>query len=190
MVREDDKRRLAEAVFAVTGEKLPQDDPLVIAALFYAETVRSAGAEAAAAIQAAGAEAAAAVRAAGLEQAAAVGKRNAVQEGALQEVVILLRRAAAERNAIGEDMGTRMQKCLSQAIHKQPTGAPVRRSAMEVVATIAAGVVLLFCVEFVWFDYSMDWVNDLRTGRKFNRSVPTLDPDLRKRLIEHIEKGD
>lgn len=50
MFDEADKRRLAESVFAVTGQKLPEDDPLVVAALFYASSMRLAGDDAAVAI--------------------------------------------------------------------------------------------------------------------------------------------
>lgn len=176
MAREDEKRRVAEAVFAVTGEKLPQDDPLVVAALFYADTLRSAGAEAAAAIRSAAAE------------QSEVAKASTGQHPSLEEVILLLRRAAAERSTLVDDLDKRIQRSLHKVVQQRPAGAPLRRSAMEVVATLAAGVVLLFCVEFVWFDFSLDWANDVRTGRAFNRSVPTLAPDLRKRLIEHIEK--
>ena len=97
--------------------------------------------------------------------------------------------AAAERKGLVADIEKRVQQCLRQASPKQSTDAGTRRSVMEFVAVFAAGVVLLFSVEFVWFDYSLDWTNDVRTARKFKRTVQTLDPDLRKRLIEHIEKG-
>ena len=42
-----ERRAIATAVFAVTGKKVDEDDPIIIAALFQAHTMREASREAA-----------------------------------------------------------------------------------------------------------------------------------------------
>ena len=163
---EEDQRRLAETVFAVTGEKLPQNDPLVVAALFYADTLRQASKEAASVILAAGDN----------------------QRVALEEAQLLLRRLAAERKAMGEDLEKRIQQCMRQAVTGEPSKSHNRRTAIQILGAVAAGVVLTAAVEFMMFGFSFSWVNDMQVGRAFLRSAPSLDPDLRKRLLEHFEK--
>lgn len=189
---EDDQRRLAETVFAVTGQRLPADDPLVVAALFYADTLRHASADAAQSILATGQTAGAMLTEAVVSACDAAREAQTTMqttaEAMMQAAAAERKEAATDRKALVTDIEKRVQQCLRQAAPRQSSDACTRWTATELVAAVAAGVVLLFCVEFVWFDFSLDWTRDVRAGRAFNRLVPTLAPDLRKRLIEHIEK--
>jgi Fe2+ transport system protein B len=188
MVDQDARRKVVEAVFASTGEALSEKDPLVVATLFYADTVRAAAREAVSIILAAGDSQRAAVERTGAEQRAANESAAAGQRVALEEAQLLLRKLAAERKAMGEDLEKRIQQCMRQAVTGEPAKIQSRRTALQILGAVAAGVVLTAAVEFMMFGLSFSWVNDMQVGRAFLRAAPSLDPDLRNRLIKHFEK--
>jgi hypothetical protein len=200
MFNEVDKKRMAEAVFAVTGQKLPQDDVLVVAALFYASTVREAGEDAAEAIVMAGRDISQDL--ASTIDAAKASIREAVDEakGAARTASKEAEKASAVALAISRQSGAQqaafvelLEAGLLKAMHKksQSQFMPVNRGLLprwQLTLAALAGAVVFGLGNFAACGFSLSWVSDAATGRHFLGAIPYLDPDLKARLIADLEK--
>jgi hypothetical protein len=195
-----EKKCIAEAVFAVTGQRLPEDDALVVAALFYANTVRRAGDVAVQLITDAGSQMtedikktldeAIAVLQASVDQVQAdVRKASKAAESASQVALAVSRQAAIQQGAFVEILDAGMNKHTQKVLRGQRE--PVVKEIVPRLRMLAAGLggALAFgLANFAACGYSLSWVHDASTGREFLRAAPYLSPDLRAALIAELEK--
>lgn len=184
-----EQQRIVQDVFAATGRTLPRDDPIVLAALFTANVVRSAGEQATASIRAAVEEASASIREAvdeakdagrtagkEAEKASAVALAISRQSGTQQAAFVELLEAGLQKD--------RQKKLQSQAMPISTEHLPRWKLAM----VFLAGAVVFGLGNFAACGFSLSWVSDAATGRHFLGAIPYLDPDLKARLITDLEK--
>jgi hypothetical protein len=166
MVDVAERRRIAHEVYTITGVLVPEDDPIVLAALFYAQKLRDAAGDAAGQLASASAESRAVVHAAS----------------------VLIQQATAERKALADTIEARMKKVIKDAArvqYKQEGPPPGWRG---VLAGAVLGMFLTGGVVAVACNFSFAWIEDARIGAEFKRVLPKLDPSLRDKLMEYLEK--
>lgn len=168
-----ERRAVATAVFAATGKKVDEDDPIVVAALFQAYSVREAGRESAAQITEAGKA---------LVDAVNDARKTAAEAGAIA------RQAAAERKASADMLEARVRKALKDAGRSQSPHEGPPQGWRGVLAGAALGVFVSGGALAVACNFSFSWVQDARIGAEFKRVLPKLDPSLRDKLMEYLEK--
>lgn len=168
MFQSSDRKAVAEAIFSITGDKVAESDPVVTAALFYAHQVREAGHSAAKEIIGA--------------SSAAVNAAKAVEAAA--------KRMELEREKLATELETRVLKCIriakSSPVEHISALTPV--PAWCVFAALVTGAVLSLFVGAWSGKFSWDHSQEAAIGRSFIRSLPTLDPDVKAKLIEHMRK--
>jgi hypothetical protein len=148
MVDAMEKRRIAQEVFAITGVAVPEDDALVLAALFYSNKMQEASREAAA----------------------------------------VVRQAAASNKALADAFEARLQKALRQAAKSQSRDQGPPQSWRGVLAGVALGIFIALGTMLVACDFSLTWFSDARFGAEWKHTLPSLDPALRDKMIEHYQK--
>lgn len=168
-----EQQAIVTAVFAVTGKKVDEDDPIVVAALFQAYTMREATREA-------------------VEQIADVGQavKVAVDDArkAADEASAISRRAAFDEKARINALEARVRKAVLEAGRVQFSRDGPPTEWRGVIAGLVMGVLLAGGVMSVACNFSFSWVSDARLGAEFRRVVPSLEPSLRNKLMKHLEK--
>jgi hypothetical protein len=128
-----DQKAVAEAVFEVTGQKLPEDDPLVVAALFYASTMRLASEGAASAIAVTGERIASSVN-------TNVDEAKLLIHGAVQEAVSILTKAADEAQIRASSTVDEARAATREAVDEAWEAARDAAKAAETASTVAVAV--------------------------------------------------
>lgn len=188
MSEKDDQRRLAESVFAVTGEKLPEDDPLVVAALFYADTLRVAAKDAAATVASAGEI----ERAHLAHNAVKLGEATTATLLLIDEAKRLVKSASAAQQLLADSFETRMHKAMREYTKQQARqggqgSVPTVHAGLAVIAALLLGAALFAFGTAAVCGYSFSWMNDASVGRAFLRTLPTMDPAQREKLVDHLQ---
>lgn len=168
-----ERRAVVTAVFAATGKKVDEDDPIIVAALFYAYTMRKASREAVGQI----AEAGEAVK-----QVVDEARKVAVEAGTIA------RTAAVDEKKRADALDARITKAIREAARTQSSNAGPPTGWRGVMAGLAVGFFIAGGIISVACGFSFSWVTDARIGAEFRRVVPTLEPALRDKLMEHLEK--
>ncbi|MBD8531683.1 MULTISPECIES: hypothetical protein [unclassified Massilia] len=168
-----EQQAVMTAVFAVTGKKVDEDDPIIVAALFQAYTMREATREVTGQI----AEASQALKVA-VDEARKLGI----------EACAITRRAASDEKVRAEALEARIKKALRGAgpVLSCEVGPPA--GWRGVIAGLALGVLITGGVMSVACNFSFTWISDARLGAEFRAIVPSLEPTFRDKLIEHLER--
>lgn len=163
-----DRRRIAHEVYTLTGVLVPEDDVLVLAAMFYAEKMREAARGAAGEI-------------------AAAGDSTRV---AATEAKEAMRLAIANNKVLADTIDARVQKSLSQVVKAQSTreGGIVlsTKHLFGAFALGAASVVLATCVAS---GFSYSWMADATVGKAYRAILPELDPQTKAKIMEQLKKS-
>jgi len=189
MLDTTEQQRIVQEVFAATGRTLPLDDPIVLAALFNASVVRSAGEQATASIREVVEEAKASIREAVDEAKGAARTAGKEVEKASAVALAISRQSGAQQAAFVELLDAGLHK----AMHKKPQSqsTPVNSGVLprwQLALAGLAGAVVFGLGNFAACGFSLTWVSDAATGREFLGAIPYLDPDLKARLIADLEK--
>lgn len=178
----DERRAVVNAVFAATGKKVDEDDPIIVAALFQAFTMREVVREASAQI----AEAGLAVKRAADDAHRAV----VASEAASRSAAVVLERMSAERTQLVKAVEAQMVKCLKQASKGQSSAKGMRDIPFwYAVGGALAGAVVLAVAFTVGIQHGSSLAEEAAVGRSFSRIVPTMDPKLKQQLMEHLRKN-
>jgi hypothetical protein len=185
---QEDQQRLTELVFAVTGEKLPSDDPLVVAALFYADTLRVAAKDAAELVESAGS----AEREHLTRTAVEIRDAGASARLLVDESKHLLLTAANVQKALADSFEARLTEALRDAAKVQARQNGISMISVQHAALGALVALLLGAALFAFgtagvCGYSFSWMNDASVGREFLRTLPTMNPTLRKKHVDHLQ---
>lgn len=148
MVDAMEKRRIAQEVFAITGAAVPEDDALVLAALFYSHKLQEASREAAA----------------------------------------VVRQTTASNKALADAFEARLQKALRQAAKSQSRDQGPPQGWRGVLAGVVLGIFIALGTMVVACDFSLTWFSDAKFGAEWKHTLPSLDPALRDKMIEHYQK--
>ena len=182
----EERKSIAQAVFAITGDKLPEGDPLITAALFYAQQMRDAGRAAAADITQASEGSGIAER-----LGEAVAKRLVVDRSNLSDELEarLQKWIKPDSTKLAQDLDVRMQKWIKVASKGQSghTRLPFIPAWYAAVAFVAGAAVLVISASVAGgFNFSRS--DDAALGRSLGRALPTLDPEVNAKLIDHMRK--
>jgi hypothetical protein len=192
---------LAAELFAVTGEAVPETDPIVTGALFFSHKLGEVARHSANEIQEAGRLAAEAVRDAG--QLAAQELKDAAQRCAedcgvaakkavssSQGAAVATDRLLADRAQLLTAVETHMLKCVKLASKGQSSqpGFPYV-SAWYAVVWAVVGAIALAAAWTIGVEHGSARAEEAAVGRSFARVVPTLDPKLKAQLMEHLRNN-
>lgn len=166
MVDVVEKRRIAQEVFAITGAAVPEDDALVLAALFYSHKMQEASRNAAGQIKLA----------------------NASGRAVIDDAAAVVRQAAASNKALADAFEARLQKALRQAARTQSRDQGPPQGWRGVLAGVVLGIFITLGTMLVACDFSLTWFSDARFGAEWKHTLPSLDPALRDKMIEHYQK--
>jgi len=167
MVDVDKRRRVASEVYRITGVHVPEDDVLVLAALFYSDKMEQAGRDAAG----------------HLTVATATGR------AVVNDAAEVARTAAANSKVLADAFDERLQKGLRQVLKAQsmPIGGTIL-TARHMLASFVAGAAAVVLATFFAAGFSYSWIGDAAAGRTFNRIYPQLDPAIQAKFMDQLRK--
>lgn len=167
MVDLAERRRIAHEVYTITGVLVPEDDPIVLAALFYAQKMREAAGDAAGQLVSA----------------------SAASQAVVDAAMKALQQSASNNRALADAFDARLQKGLQQVRKPQSTpGAGITLTLRHLFAAFAAGAAAVILALSFASGFSYSWMGDAAMGRAFNRVSPDLDPALRAKVLEQLKK--
>lgn len=164
---QEKRRKIASDIFVATGAKVDGYDPLVIAALFYSEHLRTAGDAVAVRLEAA------------TKELVAASSIATAANGSL----------LADRAKLLKDIEAHVARCVKQASKGQASIQDFRYVPLHfalvgaVVAAVLTSAALVFAL-----DRGSAQASEAAIGRAFSRVVPELDPKVREHIMEHLRK--
>lgn len=159
-------KRIQQEVYAITGKHVPEDDVMILAALFYAQKMQDAGRDAAGQITTAG----------------------ALTRAAVSEATALLRRSVESNKALADAFEARLHKVVRQVTKAQPSQEGPPQGWKGVLAGVALGIFITGGAMLVACNFRLSWFSDARFGAEWAVVLPSLPPDLRDKMIEHYQK--
>lgn len=187
-------------LFAATGESIPEDDPIVTGAILFshklnevatlsASHMRAAGEHAASAIQHASEKAAAAMAEASQRCAADSAAASEKADIAAQAAMAHLARLAAERAQLVKTIETQVVKAVKLASKGGSSQLSLRYvpAWYAVVGSLTVGIALTAAWK-IGVEHGTSRAEEAAVGRAFSRLVPSLDPKMRKQLMQLLRK--
>lgn len=200
MEKTNDRKALAVELFEVTGEAVPENDPIITGALFFSYKLGESGRLAGAAIRdtallasneirEAGRLAALEVRESSRESAASSGKAITALEASTRAAAAAVDRLAADRTQMLKSVDTQVAKCVKAARAGQ-AGSHSARYISVWYAVVGSCIVAAAISAALIFGFERGSVQaqEAAVGRSFARMVPVLDPKLREQLMRHLRK--
>jgi hypothetical protein len=196
----EDRKALAVELFTVTGEAVPENDPIVTGALFFSYKLGESGRLAEAAIREAASLAVTEIREAGRQAAKDIreagrqiildnGEAMTASEKVMRSTAGALEKMSADRSQLLKAVEAQIVKGMKQvnkgaAISQDVSHIPVRYA---IFSALAAAVVLTAAVT-VGVERGSAQAEEAAIGRAFSRVVPKLDPKVREHIMVHLEK--
>ena len=196
-----DRKALAVELFEVTGEAVPETDPIVTGALFFSHKLGEAGRLATEEIREAARVGASELREAGrvaAQELGEAGRKAALDAGAAAlkaEACALssanvIERMVAERSQFLKALESQMFKCVKIAANGQSSHQGIRYvPAWYALVGAVLGAFALAAAWAVGVEHGATRAEEAAVGRSFARVVPTLDPKLKAQLMEHLRKN-
>lgn len=166
MVDENEKRRIAQEVFAVTGQAVPENDALVLAALFYSRKLQDAA----------------------RASADHINTSAASTRAVVDSAAVLVEKAMASNRLLVDAIEVRLKHAVRDASKVQSNQAGPPRGWRGVVAGIAFGVIATFGGIGVACNGSLSWISDAAIGHTVMLVYPTLNPGVKDELLEKVAK--
>jgi hypothetical protein len=161
-----ERRRIAHEVYMITGILVPEDDVVVLAALFYSRKLREAASEAA-------------------EQITRAGAASRI---VVDEARSAMRQAAADRQALADAIGAQVKKSIRDAGGGQSTHEGLRPDWRRLLAAMAFGCFFAGGAIAVACNFNFSWIADARLGSQMRRAFPHFDPVVQDKIIQYFEK--
>jgi len=196
----EDRKALAVELFIVTGEAVPENDPIVTGALFFSyklgesgrlaeAAIREAASLAVTEIREAGRQAAKDIREAGRQIVLDNGEAMTASEKVMRSTAGALEKMSADRSQLLKAVEAQIVKGMKQvnkgaAVSQDVSHIPVRYA---IFSALAAAVVLTAAVT-VGIERGSAQAEEAAIGRAFSRVVPELDPKVREHIMVHLEK--
>jgi hypothetical protein len=196
----EDRKALAVELFTVTGEAVPENDPIVTGALFFSyklgesgrlaeAAIREAASLAVTEIREAGRQAAKDIREAGRQIVLDNGEATTASEKVMRSTAGALEKMSADRSQLLKAVEAQIVKGMKQvnkgaAVSQDVSHIPVRYA---IFSALAAAVVLTAAVT-VGIERGSAQAEEAAIGRAFSRIVPELDPKVREHIMVHLEK--
>lgn len=166
MVDVNEKDRIVQEVFAITGMAVPENDALVLAALFYSHKLQETARDAVSQINMA----------------------SASTRTVIDAAAALVQKSVANNKVLADTIESRVKKAVREANRIESSGEGPPTGWRAVFAGIAFGILLTGGVISVACGFKYSWISDARFGAEWKRVLPDLPPELRDKLIEHFEK--
>lgn len=168
------RKDLVDEIFKLTGKKIEQSDPVVVAALFQSACVKRAGDEVAASLSAIAERTKA--------EAAFAHARN---QELISKIPIMIKAAhdPLQRRAAGHDDEGNLSRATGVQQWKSRWGQTAMAIACFAIGAACAGALGLLTGQF-----SATLAQDAAVGRAFTRALPYLRPDDKARLLAEIER--
>jgi hypothetical protein len=211
------RESICQEIYALTGERLSSDDPIVLAGLLFSHKLQEAGSNAACEIKRATEGSLLAIQSAKV----LVERVEQVQFRVLEAITLdksqaredharLIAALAADRDRSGEEFAaerdrlrtefaaerTRFSYELRNAIdgYIKVASRPVSDSAYRLVPawfilTAFFSGVLVFALAACLITGSTSWARDASIGRDFKRMIPMLDSATRDKLIKAAQNA-
>jgi hypothetical protein len=179
-----ERRAVTAEVFAATGKKCADDDPIIIAALFQAQTIRGAGQEAVEQI----AQAAEALMSAVESASKVAANAEAIAQHAAADRKAFANTAATERRALADAVEARLKKSYRDLGGAQSTQEGIPTGWRGVLAGAALGFFMAVALLSIACNFNSSLLADARLGAEWKQVFPALPPALRNQLLEHFEK--
>ena len=196
----EDRKALAVELFIVTGDAVPENDPIVTGALFFSyklgesgrlaeAAIREAASLAVTEIREAGRQAAKDIREAGRQIVLDNGEATTASEKVMRSTAGALEKMSADRSQLLKAVEAQIVKGMKQvnkgaAVSQDVSHIPVRYA---IFSALAAAVVLTAAVT-VGIERGSAQAEEAAIGRAFSRIVPELDPKVREHIMVHLEK--
>jgi len=161
-----ERRRIAHEVYMITGVLVPEDDVLVLAALFYSRKLQDAASDAA-----------------GQLTSASTASRMVVDEA-----VKAIRQAAADRQVLADAIGVQVKKSIREAGGLQSSQEGIRQDWRSLLAAMAFGFCFAGGAMAVACNFSFSWVADARLGSQMRRAFPHFDAVVQDKIIDYFDK--
>lgn len=201
MASEEDRKALVVELFNVTGEAVPENDPIVTGALFFSyklgesgrlaeEAIRNAASHAMQEIREAGRLAAQDIRDAGRQAAQDSAGALQAADAATRSATAAIAKMSADRLQLMKAVEAQMVKCLKQAGNGQSRVQDCRYVPIRyaVVGALISAVILA-AVFTVGVLRGVNLAEDAAVGRSFARIVPIMEPKLKEQLMEHLRRN-
>jgi hypothetical protein len=166
MAELDERRRIAHEVYMITGVLVPEDDVLVLAALFYSRKLQEAASEAAGQLTSA----------------------STASRVVIDEAVKTIRQAAADRQVLADTIGVQVKKAIREAGGLQSSQEGIRPDWRRLLAAMAFGACFTGGAIAVACNFSFTWVADARLGSQMRRAFPHFDPVVQDKIIHYFDK--
>jgi hypothetical protein len=196
----ENRKALAVELFIVTGDAVPENDPIVTGALFFSyklgesgrlaeAAIREAASLAVTEIREAGRQAAKDIREAGRQIVLDNGEATTASEKVMRSTAGALEKMSADRSQLLKAVEAQIVKGMKQvnkgaAVSQDVSHIPVRYA---IFSALAAAVVLTAAVT-VGIERGSAQAEEAAIGRAFSRIVPELDPKVREHIMVHLEK--
>lgn len=200
MSSQEDRKALVVELFNVTGEAVPENDPIVTGALFFSyklgesgrlaeEAIRNAASHAMEGIREAGRLAAQDIREAGRQAAQDSAGALQAADAATRSATAAIDKMSADRLQLMKAVEAQMVKCLKQA-GKEQSGVQAFHHIPTRYAVLGSiiGAVVLAAALTVGIQRGSDVAAEAAVGRSFARAVSTMDTKLREQVLEHLRK--
>ena len=161
-----ERRRIAHEVYMITGVLVPEDDVLVLAALFYSRKLQEAASEAAGQLTSA----------------------STASRVVIDEAVKTIRQAAADRQVLADTIGVQVKKAIREAGGLQSSQEGIRPDWRRLLAAMAFGACFTGGAIAVACNFSFTWVADARLGSQMRRAFPHFDPVVQDKIIHYFDK--
>ena len=161
-----ERRHIAHEVYMITGVLVPEDDVLVLAALFYSRKLLEAASEAAGQITSA----------------------NTANRVVVDEAVNAIRQAAADRKAVVDAIAAEVKKAIREAGGVQSSQDGPHSDWRRLLAVMVFGFFFAGGVMAVACNFSFSWIADARLGSQMRRAFPHFDPVVQDRIIQYFDK--
>lgn len=184
-----ERKALSVELYEMTGDAVPESDPIITGALFFSYKLCQASRLAEDQIREAGRLAAQEVRDAASALSNAAKEAQASAEASSQATATLSKRAVGERsmllNAIDSQTAhfvklTAKTQCSADGLRYVPT--------WHVLLGAIAGAVALVFAWLVGIEQATVRAEEAAVGRAFARVLPTLEPKVRKQLKERLKR--
>jgi hypothetical protein len=195
-----DRIALAVELFEVTGEAVPENDPIVTGALFFSyklgesgrlaeEGIREAALLASKEIADAGMRAALDICEAGRKSGVDSSRAIIAAEAASRAAAAAFEKMSADRTQLLKAVEMQMMKCAKLAGKQQSSTQDFRYVPVwYAMAAAVVGAVALSAALLIGIERNSAQANEAAVGRSFIRVLPALDSKLREQLMEHLRK--
>lgn len=161
MVDVNEKERIVQEVFAITGMAVPENDALVLAALFYSHKLQETARDAVSQINMA----------------------SASTRAVIDAAAALVQKSATNNKVLPDTIESRVKKAVREASRIDSSGDGPPTGWRGVLAGIAFGILLTGGVVGIACNFNRSLFSDARLGAEWRWVLPTLPPDLRDKLI-------